>query len=126
MFARLVPLLLTFAAILTLPSTVSAQPPIDPGSKVWDVELNGVMQPGEKFLFTPEFDGACFGTWINFDEKKTWGWGTYFWDPVWGTIEYQNLSNDGGGGQSGVYSWTGTSYIRTWASHPQAPPMTLH
>jgi hypothetical protein len=35
------------------------------------------------------------------------------------------LSEDGGGNQTGVYTWDGRKYVRTKASHPEAPPMAL-
>ena len=125
MIHRLLSLTVLTTALFALAAPAHAQQPVDPSSKSWQVELKGVVQPGESFDFFPNAPGSNQGTWINADDDNVWGWGLYTWDPVSGILEYINLSGDGGGYQTGVYSWTGKSYRRTWASHPQAPPMSL-
>lgn len=126
MLARWMPLPLAMLAALSLGSTATAQQSPDPSTRAWTVELNGVLNQNEFFLFTPDRSGdGTWGTWENFEGNRRYGWGYYFWDPTTGTIEYINLSGDGGGNQTGTYTWDGTSYVRTRASHPAAPRMVL-
>ena len=72
-----------------------------------------------------EFDPD--GTWEMWDDSGSVGWGVWELDQPNSTIEYINLSGDGGGRQSGTYEWDPENgeWERTWASHPKAPPMSL-
>lgn len=128
MFSSWMPRLPALVAVLALSATAVAQRrPEDPCSRVWLVEVNGVMNHNELYIFEPDRSGdGTWGTWQNFEGNRVYGWGYYYWDPVSGTIEYINLSGDGGGNQTGQYTWDGEKYVRTKASHPEAPPMALH
>lgn len=127
MLSRWMPGLPAMIAVLALSATAIAQRhPDDPCSRIWLVELDGVLNHNELYIFEPDPSGdGTWGTWHNFEGNRTYGWGIYFWDPASGTIEYINLSEDGGGNQTGVYTWDGRKYVRTKASHPEAPPMAL-
>ncbi len=112
-------LLLTVPAIAQVPPEPPPCP--DPTLVVHLVELKGVVQDGECFQFFED------GTWANWDDDQVYGWGTYEWNPVAGTIDYVNLSGDGGGNQTGTYTWDPDEHVweRTASSHPNAPPMSL-
>lgn len=90
--------------------------PPDPAGGSFDVEINGQPSPADMFFMDN-------GTWVMVANGNVVGWGVYTFDGT--VIEYLNLSPDGGGGQSGVYSWTGDKWRRTWTSHPKAPPLSL-
>jgi hypothetical protein len=121
------PLLPAMLAVLSLSSTATAQRAPNPGSTAWFVELNGQLNPNDQFVFVPfVFGNGTWGMWFNVEGERLWGFGTYIWDPTAGTIDYENRSDDGGGGQTGQYTWDGTKYERTKASHPEAPRLSLH
>lgn len=127
MLPRWLPLLPAVLAVLSLSSTATAQRAPNPGSTTWVVELNGQLNPNEHFVFVPfVFGDGTWGMWFDVEGERLWGFGTYIWDPTAGTIDYENRSDDGGGGQTGQYTWDGTKYERTRASHPQAPRLSLH
>lgn len=127
MLSRWMPLLPAMLAVLSLSSTATAQRAPNPGSTTWIVELNGQLNPNDHFVFVPfVFGNGTWGMWFNVEGERLWGFGTYIWDPTAGTIDYENRSDDGGGGQSGQYTWDGTKYERTRASHPEAPRLSLH
>ena len=116
--------MLALALLLFAPKATAQNSP-DPASLPWGVELDGVLQPGEVFLFHPDSPWSSSGTWINLNATTTFGWGTYDWHPLTGTIDYVNQSGDGGGIQTGEYEWSLDRYERLWSSHPQAKPMSL-
>jgi hypothetical protein len=127
MLSRWMPLLPAMLAVLSLSSTATAQRAPNPGSTTWIVELNGQLNPNEHFVYVPfVFGNGTWGMWFNVEGERLWGFGTYIWDPTAGTIDYENRSDDGGGGQTGQYTWDGTKYERTRASHPEAPRLSLH
>lgn len=127
MLSRWMPLLPAMLAVLSLSSTATAQRAPNPGSTAWIVELNGQLNPNDQFVFVPfVFGNGTWGMWFNVEGERLWGFGTYIWDPTAGTIDYENRSDDGGGGQTGQYTWDGTKYERTKASHPEAPRLSLH
>lgn len=124
---RLASLILAVAAALSFTHSVVAQGSVDPGSRAWQVEVNGVTSETEVMLYDPDPSGdGTWGTWHNFDGNHTYGYGVYFWDPLEGTIEYINQSNEGGGNQTGKYQWDDGKYVRVEASHPKAPDIVLH
>lgn len=126
MLPRWMPLLPAMLA-LSLSSTATAQRAPNPSSTTWNVELNGQLNPNDHFVFVPFlFGDGTWGMWFNVEGERLWGFGTYIWKPTSGTIDYENRSDDGGGGQTGQYTWDGTKYERTRASHPEAPRMSLH
>ncbi|MCU0864056.1 MAG: hypothetical protein MUC36_09705 [Planctomycetes bacterium] len=91
------------------------------------VELDGQLNPDDRFVFVRlPFGDGTWGMWFNIEGERLWGFGTYIWSPTAGTIDYENRSDDGGGGQTGQYTWDGTKYERTRASHPDAPSLSLH
>ena len=127
MFSRWTTLAPALLAALSLGSNAIAQRAVNPSSRTWQVELNGQLNPNEQFVFVPLLWGdGTTGFWFDIEGQRLWGFGTYTWDPAAGTIDYENRSDDGGGGQTGQYPWDGSKYVRTRASHPQAPRMALH
>lgn len=127
MLLRWMPLIPAMLAVVSLSSPATAQRAPNPSSTTWIVELNGQLDPNEHFVFVPiPAGGGTIGMWFNTGGGRLYGFGMYRWDPTAGTIDYDNRSDDGGGGQNGQYTWDGTKYERTRASHPEAPRLSLH
>ena len=105
------------------PNPAPTPPPIhDPTGCANFVEVRGKILEGWGHEFFED------GWWEMWDDKGDLvGWGTWEQDPETGKIDYENLSGDGGGGQTGSYEWDSSEGVwdRTEASHPQAPPMRL-
>ncbi|MEM1448796.1 MAG: hypothetical protein AAGI22_06765 [Planctomycetota bacterium] len=123
-------LLLALAPMLffqVAPALVAAPVPQDDGgwpeppitNTVMVVILNGEMVDAD-FKFLED------GTWeLSMGALELWGFWEY--DPETQMIDYTNETNDGGGGQSGQYTWNEASstWDRTFSSHPDAPELSL-
>lgn len=92
-----------------------------PTGTVNAVRINGNIMEGMQHMF---FDD---GTWAMWTSDRLVGWGTWEFGSAPCTIDYVNRSLDGGGNQTGTFTWDDTSHEwqRTAASHPDAPPMSL-
>lgn len=127
MLTRWMPLVPALVAAFSFSSNVVAQRSTNPASTTWIVEYDRVLNPNENYVFVPVVWGdGTWGMWVNYDSTRVWGYGMYYWNPTNGTIDYENLSDDGGGGQTGQYTWDGSKYVRNRASHPDAKRMVLH
>ncbi len=110
------------AAVLLIAGSVLAQPEPGPGPDptgvVNTVEINGnVTEYSHQFFVN--------GYWSMWGEDgKLIGFGCLEQQAA-GSIDYENHSGDGGGGQTGTYEWDGTAWNRTSSSHPDAPPLRL-
>jgi hypothetical protein len=133
-----IPFVPALLAALSLGSIATAQRSEDPASRTWNVVLNGTLNEKEHFEFVPAFYGdGTWGMYVNFEfvadgddpdddpDVRLWGFGIYFWNPVTGKIDYENRSSDGGGGQTGQYTWDAPKYVRNRSSHPEAPSLVL-
>ncbi len=122
----LVPL---FAVLLFSTSTVAIQVDgssgghgsTDPAGTGMIVTINGVVNND----MIKSFYGD--GSWELTLNGDLIGWGWYFWDEENDKIIYENESGDGGGGQTGEYTWNEADMVwdRTKSSHPNAPQVSL-
>lgn len=123
-------LLLLVAPVLALLLTTSqaaavqsnAGDPPDPTGQSFLLEANSTMTD---WVMTFHDDG----TWDLVKPDGTLvGYGTYIWDPMTGSLFYENDSPDGGGGQYGEYEWNYDEmrWDRVFSSHPKAPEVSLY
>lgn len=85
-----------------------------------------VRRNGELTEWTIQFESD--GTWQLWDGAgEVLGFGIWEYDAQNEEIHYENLSGDGGGNQTGTYSWNTSTgeWDRSQASHPNAPKMSL-